>query len=448
MISVGANVTINDDNGFQEVLSRSSKKRKKISPIKSISPLPAQDPPSKNLGIYLKITPTTPFEIKMITAIRVAIFKLLKSMFSLNINRDGSLLIAVEDQKSADTIINLKSLLNTPIIASNWNPKQSPTKIVVYNVPPEISIQELKEGLSDRAGNTIPVEDVTQLGKPNSNGLKTSRSFLFTLKEKINIPEKLFLFGQIKPHKEYKPKPIQCQKCLKLGHTTNKCNEILRECSNCKAFHPKELTTCNNTQPTCINCKGPHESTNKSLCPAYKKRALTLQISTEKAIPYPFAAMEANAAQQYQIKPVMKPTKTPKSNAPNASSTPYKTPSSKPPSSNPYQKESPSQQASLSGEMRPAWPPLPRRNKPETLPGINPLTNKQDALPKMQSPNICLFILNCNAVQAMNIHQLQKTKIIAELAKIYIPDDMLIQAKKDLALLLTKLNIDTQSYEE
>ena len=134
-------------------------------------------------------------------------------------------------------------------------PKTIQTKIVVYNVPLEIPIQELKEGLSDRAGNIIPVEDVTQLGKPNSNGLKTSRSFLFTLKEKINIPEKLFLFGQIKPHKEYKPKPIQCQKCLKLGHTTNKCNEILLACSNCKGSHPKELTTCNNTQPTSINCK-------------------------------------------------------------------------------------------------------------------------------------------------------------------------------------------------
>jgi hypothetical protein len=305
MISVGANVTI-DDNGFQEVLSRSSKKRKKTSPIKSISPPPVQVSPSQNLGIYLKITPNTPFEITKITTIRVAIFKMLKSMFSLNIHRDGSLLIAVQDQKSADIILNLKSLLNTPINSSKWNPKQSPTKIVVYNVPLEIPIQELKEGLSDRAGNTIPVEDVTQLGKPNSNGLKTSRSFLFTLKEKINIPEKLFLFGQIKPHKEYKPKPIQCQKCLKLGHTTNKCNEILLACSNCKGSHPKEFTTCNNTQPTYINCKGPHESTNKSQCPAYKKRALTLQIATEKAIPYPFAAMEANTAQSHQIKPILK----------------------------------------------------------------------------------------------------------------------------------------------
>jgi hypothetical protein len=337
MISVEANVTITD-NGFQEVLSRSSKKRKKISPIKSISPPPAQASPSQNLGIYIKILTNTPFEITKITTIRVAIFKLLKSMFSLNINRDGSLLIAVQDQKSADIIINLKSLLNIPINSSTWNPNQSLTKIVVYNILPEIPILELKEGLSDRAGNTIPVEDVTQLGKPDSNGLKTSKSFLFTLKEKINIPENLFLFGQIKPHKAYSPKPIQCQKCLKLGHATNKCSEIHLACSNCKGSHPKELTTCNNTQPTCINCKGPRDSTNKSLCPAYRKRGLTLQTATEKAIPYPFAAMKANAAQSHQIKPTMKSTKTP-----NATSTPYKTPSSKPPSSHPYQKKSPSQ---------------------------------------------------------------------------------------------------------
>jgi hypothetical protein len=82
--------------------------------------------------------------------------------------------------------------------------------------------------------------------------------------------------------------------------------------------------------------------------------------------------------------------------------------------------------------MRSAWHSLPRRNKPETLPGINPLTDKPDAQPNMQTPNICLLILDCNAVQAMSIQQLQKTKIIAELANTYIPNHMLIQAKKIL----------------
>ena len=45
------------------------------------------------------------------------------------------------------------------------DPNHYPTKIVVRKIPPEIPIQELKEGLADRNGNPIPAADVTQLGK-------------------------------------------------------------------------------------------------------------------------------------------------------------------------------------------------------------------------------------------------------------------------------------------
>ena len=89
----------------------------------------------------------------------------------------------------------------------------------MYNIPPEIPIQDLKEGLSDRTGNPIPVADVTQLGKPDANGQKLSKSFLFTLREENNNLDQIFLFGQRKPHKPYKPKPIPSQKCQRLGHT-------------------------------------------------------------------------------------------------------------------------------------------------------------------------------------------------------------------------------------
>ena len=43
----------------------------------------------------------------------------------------------------------------------------------------------------------------------------------------------------------------------------------------------------------------------------------------------------------------------------------------------------------------------------------------------------------------MNLLNPQKAKIINELANIYIPNHMLIQAKRDLALLIAKLNVDT-----
>ena len=58
-----------------------------------------------------------------------------------------------------------------------------------------------------------------------------------------------------------------------------------------------------------------------------------------------------------------------------------------------------------------------------------------------------ISILNSNVVQSMSLQQPQKVKIISELARLYLPNHMHIQAKKDLALLLAKLNIDTQKYE-
>ena len=138
------------------------------------------------------------------------------------------LLKALQDSKSADISHNSKSLLNIPIKYVLWTPNQNPTKIVVYSIPPEIPIQELKKGLSDRTGNPIPVADETQLGKLDANSHRLSKSFLFTLREENNSLGQIFLFGERKPHKLYKPKPIQCKKCLKLGHTKNTSSEILQ----------------------------------------------------------------------------------------------------------------------------------------------------------------------------------------------------------------------------
>ena len=220
-----------------------------------------------------------------------------------------------------------------------------------------------------------------------------------------------------------------------------------------KNSHPTGMTNCKNNQPKCINCNGLHDSTNKTLCPVYKKRALALQIATEKNIPYPFAAMEVNAAQSHLTKNSTKPpnplTHRP-TILPKASSTPNKTPSSKQPSPLSYKRDSPwtNLLASASNDRRSVWPPLPSRNESEVLSGINEIINKMPHKnPNELTPNMCLFILNSNTVQSMNLKQPQTAKIISELAKLYLPNHMHIQAKKDLALLLTKLNIDTQQNE-
>jgi len=57
----------------------------KNSLVKNYFPPFDPTPPSQSLGIDLKISPITPFEIKKIALSKLAIFKLLKSLFSLNI---------------------------------------------------------------------------------------------------------------------------------------------------------------------------------------------------------------------------------------------------------------------------------------------------------------------------------------------------------------------------
>ena len=163
--------------------------------------------------------------------------------------------------------------------------------------------------------------------------------------------------------------------------------------------------------------------------------------------------MEANAAQSHLIKNSMKPpnplTHRP-TILPKASSTPNKTPSSKQPSSHSYKRDSPRTNhiASARNDRISEWPPPSSRSKSEVLSGINQITNKKpDENPNELTPNMCLFILNSNAVHSMSLQHPQKAKIISELAKLYLPNHMHIQAKKDLALLLAKLNIDTQQYE-
>ena len=296
--------------------------KKKISPIKNNSPFHDPTLPSQNLGIYLKISPDISFEVKKIALLRVAIFKLLKSMFSLNIYSDGSLLIALQDSKSEDILQNSKCLLNIPIKSALWTPNQNTTKIVVYNISPEIPIQELKEGPFDRTGNPIPVADVTQLGKPDANGQKISKSFLFSLREENNNLGQIFLFGQMKP---YKPKHIQCQKWLKLGHTKYVCSEILQVCNNCKSPYPIEMTNCKNDQPKCINCKDPHDSTNKTLCPAYKKKSTNTPNSNRKSHTLPICSNGSKCSSitpdqtLYETTQHFHPQNT---NLPKASSTP------------------------------------------------------------------------------------------------------------------------------
>ena len=156
------------------------------------------------------------------------------------------------------------------------------------------------------------------------------------------------------------------------------------------------MANCEIDQPTCINCNAPIILPIKH-CPTYKKQALTLQIVTQKAIPYLSAALEENAAQSHQTITLHETvqylhsqnTQPTQSNPP-----PHKTPSSKHHRSRSYQRELSrlSQLSSKSSDKRLVWPLLSSRNESEALSEINSLINdKLDEKPNKLTPYMPFF---------------------------------------------------------
>lgn len=450
-------------NEFQEVISRGARKRKNISPV-AIQET-NQTSPSK---IYLEISGNLPFNVKNIAPTRVAIFKLIKAEFTININRSGTILIALADKTASEKLLKATHLLNIPITCKYWSPPKKETKIVVYNVPLEIPLQEMSTGLTNSLGNPILVSNVCRLGKPNEEGQISSKSVLFTLKEEINMENQLLLFGQKKAFKYYSPKPIQCQKCLKLGHTTKFCSIDARTCIQCNSLHD-EQTACLNCEPKCINCKGPHRSDNKSICPSYKLRTAALKIAEDKSIPFIFAAMEAkaiptpiNLPQPSFPEPVENiPVK--QSRNPQTPRTPnyptqqarriFKSRDADPGASQP------STPQSASTPKRPSYLPLKktktRKNPTQTTgihidekdfpPLITPLRKEtrteaatQDSNTQNLMSNMCLFMLNMLALDKLNLPPQLKADIANEIASTYLPKDIVTQAEARFTQILNK----------
>ena len=127
---------------------------------------------------------------------------------------------------------------------------------MIYDVSTEIPLADLKEGLMNSKGEEIPVLEAFRLDRSNEAGLVLSKSVLFILPLSTMV-EKIFLFGQPKPFRLYQEKPIQCTKCMKLGHVSKNCKSTKTQCNICLEEYSHQ--SCS-SKPKCANCKGDHDS--------------------------------------------------------------------------------------------------------------------------------------------------------------------------------------------
>lgn len=435
MVTVHSEDSNLHDDGFKTVTPKRSKRKRytSFSPLKTVSTTPPSFLEEEHFIHILPTSPETMFQIKNIQTIRLELFKILKINFNLNINRDGSILISIQAgfENAKTTLLSLNSLGGIKVHSKQWiRPPPAQTKIVIYNIPNGIPETDLKDGLMNCKGQKISVSKVTRLGKPNNDGIYTSKSYLFTLDSTLeNFSEPISLFGQIKPYKEYKAKPIQCEICLIMGHTKQHCKTNLKRCNLCQNIHPPNTANCANKKLSCINCKGPHSSDNRSVCPKYKARSMALRLSEKENIPFQFA----------KIKLMVHNADTPEFSEPNTQPN-QKTLQQKATRTKP--------QKTFPGIKTLDFPPLPARDQDPESSISKPTKPTSSKLPKEISEenpnlltNLCLYIFNFNSLSRTSLTEDQKSSILEEMANTYFPKNLKDTANTNFSTILNKLNL-------
>ncbi|XP_064485114.1 uncharacterized protein LOC135397435 [Ornithodoros turicata] len=68
--------------------------------------------------------------------------------------------------------------------------------------------------------------------------------------------------------REYLPRVVQCDNCLRYGHVAACCSRR-KMCPNCGTSH--ENPVCPESEPTCANCRGKHSASSGD-CPLFKEQ--------------------------------------------------------------------------------------------------------------------------------------------------------------------------------
>ena len=117
----------------------------------------------------------------------------------------------------------------------------------------ELLLDSLKKRYSNVEG--LEIYQIPQRGNPN-NTLKIAKIKF----EGQNLPADIRIMGQRREVRPHVPKPLQCKKCCKFGHSVNNCrNDPV--CAFCGSLeHP---TRWNCGESKCINCGQQHHARSK-----------------------------------------------------------------------------------------------------------------------------------------------------------------------------------------
>lgn len=158
---------------------------------------------------------------------------------------------------------------------------------VIRAIDLDISNEELQNFIQPISGNTFKILEVRRLNRKiiSESGLVSftpTTSVLVTFKGQL-LPDRITLFSCIREVHPFIQRVIQCNNCLRFGHTENLCRGSKR-CANCGENH--SLQDCKSTNVICIHCKGNHPSNDRNNCPTFNKQKKIKETMAKNNISY------------------------------------------------------------------------------------------------------------------------------------------------------------------
>lgn len=187
--------------------------------------------------------------------------------------REGNYLVECHNDVQASRLLKISSFYDKAKVVAEPHARLNSSKGVIRSFDLQTATEEeILENIKEQN-----VEHVKQI--KNKRG--PTASYILTFKTP-HLPKSSTAGYLNLPVEPYIPAPLRCFKCLKFGHTTEKCKLPTAVCKKCsKEGH--DDTNCVNL-PYCINCDDGHEPLHRQ-CPSFLREKAIKKIQVEKKIP-------------------------------------------------------------------------------------------------------------------------------------------------------------------
>lgn len=179
------------------------------------------------------------------------------------------------------SIMDANAILNSNVLSANEFSATIPSTLLfsygVIKLDSSITENDFWEGVS----SSIPIDKFKRIVIKKDGSFVSTRivELKFTASK---IPDHITIFNMIFEVNPSVRSPIQCNNCLRFGHTTKFCRSVQR-CSHCgETKH--SIDSClkaSDTDPSCIFCKLPHLATDRSCQEWIRQREIKRIMATE-----------------------------------------------------------------------------------------------------------------------------------------------------------------------